>query len=92
MVEILRTHSLTEQRYAEVVVDRLCHSYSYDNARRMFRQVEQIPGRLWTREMIARAREAAATNGQLIDGFIGQTTVAAAMTALADSLEVSVPV
>jgi hypothetical protein len=87
VARILRVNKRTERRYAEVLVDRLCEAYSYDNARTMFRQVQEIPTRLWTHEMMASARESAATNGELIDGFIGDSTVAAETIALVDTLE-----
>jgi hypothetical protein len=87
VARIVRANKRMERKYADVLVGRLCEAYSYDNARAMFRQVEQIPARLWTPGMISRAREAAATNGELIEGFIGTSTVAAETIELVDALE-----
>ncbi len=87
VARIVRANKRMERKYAEVLVGRLCEAYSYAHARAMFRQVEQIPARLWTPDMIQRARTAAATNGELIDGFVGNSTVAAETIALADALE-----
>jgi hypothetical protein len=91
IVEIIRTNILSRQTYAEVLVDRLCHAYSYGNARASFHEVAKIPKSLWTSEMAASAREAAARNRELIDGFVGSTTVARAILDLLDAMAPDVP-
>jgi TIR domain len=88
VVTTLSTNSRTRQLMAEVTVDRLYHSYSYNNARDNLKRIERIPRELWTPHMIARARQAATANGEVRDANVGfgVSTVAAEVTRLVDSL------
>jgi hypothetical protein len=86
IVEIIETHPLSRQGYAEARVDRFCNAGSYEDARRTFREIQKIPKELWRPELAQRVRSAIATNSELIDGWVGDGTASSAAIALLNSL------
>jgi hypothetical protein len=78
VVEIVQAHPLSRQRYAEAMIERFCNAGSYDDARKTYRTITNIPKELWTPELAQQVRAAITTNGELINGLVGNTTVAMA--------------
>jgi hypothetical protein len=78
VVEIIEAHPLSRRRQADAMVERFCNAYSYGDARQTYRMITGIPKDLWTPELAQRVRAATATNGELIDGLVGDTTVSTA--------------